>query len=175
SVARGPRRLAAESRRVALSLRAKGEPAIERLIVSGEGAKLSGLGEALAKPAGLISLPLDLSSFREKGKKAAPAPPSEHYSPPLGLAMLRAERQRALSTRQGPFAFKGAFSRLAGQILKVAVLLLALLALAGVTSYARYRTLAAQEKRATDRLAKVTKVVTGKDLSDIDAIDDLIH
>lgn len=173
--------LAAEIRRTLLGLRAQGEVLGENLLVSGDGARVAGLPEGLARPLSMTPLPFDLSPLRLKTARAKGGQPplalgeSERFARALGLAYAGIERQKTISLRQGALAFKGDISQLAGQLVRVAALFLLLLSLAGLSSYARYTLLKAEREHAEEKLKQLAKEVTGKELPDVDAIEALLH
>lgn len=176
--------MAAELRRTLAGLKAKGIPVPERLHVTGEGARLPGFGEALANLLGLVALPLDVSPLKLKpgATKIGPSPLSSlqkedgaRFARALGLALLSTERAKAISLRQGPFALRTDFTKVVGRWMRVALVLFGLLLLGGITLYARYSNLVAERDHEVARLSSLVKAVSGKQLDDLDAIDELLH
>jgi Tfp pilus assembly PilM family ATPase len=150
-------------------------------ILSGEGARLHSLSAEIAALTGLTSVPFSLGSLKfksqveKKGNVVGMSPlftmGAERYARAFALAMAGLDKSKALSLRQGNLAFKGDFSRVAGQVARIASFMAVLLSLAGGAAYAKYRVLKAEERQAVAKLSKALKETTGKDLSELDAID----
>lgn len=172
---------AAEIRRTILGLRAKGDPAPDALIVTGEGALIRGFDQAIANLSGLNRLSFDLTPLKFKtqvqkrgaviGLSPLFSQNNERFCRALSLAMMGTDRPKALTLRQGALAFRGDFSQMAGQFAKIAAVLLLLLALGGLAAYGKYSLLRAEEKAAVAKLSSAFKEVSGKELNDLDSLD----
>jgi Tfp pilus assembly PilM family ATPase len=171
---------AVEIRRSVQGLRKNGITP-QLFVLTGEGARMKSLDSELANLTGLITSAFSLeplkfrSQVQKRGNVIGMSPlftaGNERYARALALALTGLDKSKALNLRQGALAFRGDFSRVAGQLAQVAVVMLILLSLGGVTAYGRYRVLKAEEKQAVAALSKNLKETTGKELNELEAID----
>jgi Tfp pilus assembly PilM family ATPase len=174
---------AVEIRRSVQGLRKSGVTP-QLFVLAGEGARMKSLDNELASLTGLVASAFSLeplqfkSQVQKRGAVIGLSPlftaGNERYARALSLALAGLDKSKALSLRQGALSFRGDFSRVAGQIVRVAMIMLFLLGLSGLVAYGRYRMLKAEERQVVANLSKALKESTGKDLAELDAIDTLL-
>ncbi len=124
-------RWAAEVRATLLSAEDAGAPPIERVYLSGGGARIENLDSMLAEDLGVTVESLRLPAPK-LGAEQAPQPEPEHslcYG--LALAGLSTGRKNALEFRRGPFAYQ-ADSQMQARLVLATVAMIFLVAISGV-------------------------------------------
>jgi general secretion pathway protein L len=135
-----------------MKYRAEGGPAIDKVVVMGQGADdpavLGRIGEALAVPVETVSLP------SANGSESTPAP---MFGKSLALAGRGLRRTKRIDLRKGKFALPRGVSQLRDYALVAAAGLFVVVMSYGFSVWAEYRALSEERDSLAAKLGKVTE------------------
>jgi general secretion pathway protein L len=166
------RPLLRELRQTLASYHASYGQSVERIYLTGGGARLVGVGEHLAEE---LALPVEPLPWPER-EGAASGPTVDELRPELpvavGLGLGTAGQAPQVNFRRGEFAYRSDYSFLRAKALRMGVALATVLCFAALNAYASLRGLRKEQELLAGRLKKVTTEVFGAERSDLGSIRD---
>ena len=143
----------------------------DRVLLCGGTSRLPGVHAFLERRCHVPVEPLDLSGL-EFNRLEEPARTAEVVPKglALGLRALSSGSAGELNLRQGPYAFEGEFRFLREKLLSIALIVLALLSIAGFRAWSQYTSLQSRNEQQIAEVQRLSQQLVGREISEYEVL-----